>query len=305
MPQATTISAAPRLSVIIAAVNGWDLLGPTLEALDGQPERASIEIIVVAKFADQVREPLAAGPWPVRLIEGTAGATIPALRHQGVVASRADVVAILEDHVRVGPDWAGGMLDAHASGAWGAVGGAVENGREGLVNWAAFLCEYAKYMGPRADEATDDLPGNNISYQRSHLLRHAHLLAEGKWESWINDQLRADGIPLRGSSRAEVRHIKPFKLAHFLVQRFHFCRSYAGMRRPDQSWARRLIYGAGSTALPALLTLRLVRTVLEKGRHRLKLAAALPLIAVFFAVGATGEMLGYLIGPGRSLELVE
>jgi hypothetical protein len=303
MSQAPT--TAPRLSVIIAAVNGWDLLAPTLGALDAQPGRASIEVIVVAKHPDPIRDSLAAGPWPVTLIRGEAGATIPALRHQGVVASGADVVAILEDHVLVGPDWAAGMLDAHAEGTWGAVGGAVENGREGLVNLAAFLCEYARYMGPRADEATDDLPGNNISYRRSHLLRHAHLLAEGKWESWINDRLRADGVPLRGSSRAEVRHNKPFHLAQFLVQRFHFCRSYAGMRRPDQSWARRLIYGAGSTALPALLTLRLVRTVLEKGRHLPRLAAALPLITLFFTVGATGEMIGYLIGPGRSLELVE
>ena len=102
-----------------------------------------------------------------------------------------------------------------------------------------------------------------------------------------------------------VHHIKPFRLGYFLVQRFHFARSYAGMRRGDQSPARRLVYGLGSLALPALLTARVARTVLRKRRHLGRFVLASPLVALFLTVGACGEMIGYLFGPGASLEKVE
>jgi len=149
------------------------------------------------------------------------------------------------------------------------------------------------------------LPGNNIAYKRPHLLRHADVLLQGQWESWINDRLRADGVPIASTNAMVVHHIKPFRLGSFLVQRFHFARSYAGMRRVDQSPARRLAYGLGSLALPALLTARVARTVLRKRRHLGRFVLVSPLVALFLTVGAVGEMIGYLFGPGASLEKVE
>jgi hypothetical protein len=181
----------------------------------------------------------------------------------------------------------------------------VENGREGLVNWAAFFCEYTPYMAPVAEGESANLPGNNIAYKRPHLLRHAHELEQGRWESWINDKLRLDGVPIASTNKAVVRHIKPFRLGHFLVQRFHFARSYAGMRRVDQSPLKRLVYGVGSLVLPGLLMLRVTRTAMSKGRNLGRFAASMPLIALFYTVGAAGESIGYLIGPGDSLSRVE
>lgn len=296
---------APELSVVIASVNGWSVLGPTLRALDAQPERGRMEVVVVEAVGGATRERLRGHRPAVRVVEVEGREAIPRLRHRGVRASRGAVVAILEDHGEVAPDWAARVLEAHGEGDWGAVGGAVENGQGGLVNWAAFFCEYTAYMGPVPEGPADDLPGNNVAYRRPHLLRHADVLDQGRWESWIHDRLRADGVPLRSTNRMVVRHIKPFRLGHFLAQRFHFSRSFAGMRRVDQSPARRLAYGLGSLALPALLLARVARRVLAKGRHRGRFAACLPLVALFLAVGAAGEMVGYLLGPGRSLERVE
>jgi hypothetical protein len=296
-------AGAPDLSIVIASVNGWDMLGPTLDALDAQPERAAMEVIVVETVGGEVRRRLRKRQPPVELIESGRQA-IPRLRHRGVLRARGRLVAILEDHGRVAHDWAARVLEAHR-GPWGAVGGAVENGRDGLVNWAVYFCEYAPYMGPVVEGIADDLPGNNIAYKRSHLLRHADALEEGKWESWINDRLRADGVPIVSTGAMVVHHIKPFRLGYFLVQRFHFARSYAGMRRGDQSPARRLAYGLGSLALPALLMARVVKTVLKKRRHLGRFVLAAPLVALFLTVGACGEMIGYLFGPGQSLEKVE
>lgn len=293
----------PDLSVVVASVNGWDVLGPTLEALDAQPGRDRIEVIVVDALGGEARERLRARRPRVELIESDRR-PIPRLRHLGVCRARGRIVAILEDHGRVAPVWAASVLEAHR-GPWGAVGGVVENGRSGLVNWAAFFCEYTPYMAPVVEGEAADLPGNNIAYKRPHLMRHAHVLACGKWESWINDRLRADGIALASTNAMVVHHIKPFRLGDFLVQRYHFARSYAGMRRVDQSPTRRLVYGFGSPALPALLMARITRTVVQKRRHLGRFALASPLVALFLTVGALGEMIGYLFGPGSSLEKVE
>src|SRR5262249_46566880 len=199
--------------------------------------------------------------------------------------ARGRVVAILEDHARVDRGWAAALLKAH-EGPWGAVGGPVENGQGGLVNWAVYFCEYAPYMAPLREGEADDLAGNNVAYKPPHLRRPAGVLEEGKWESWLNARLRADGVPIAASNAMVVRHIKPFRLGYFLAQRFHFARSYAGMRRADQSRAKRLVYGFGSLALPALLTARVVRTVLGKRRHLARFALVSPLVVLFLTVGS-------------------
>ncbi|MFO0908372.1 MAG: glycosyltransferase [Isosphaeraceae bacterium] len=294
---------APELSVVIASVNGWHVLEPTLRSLEALAETARIEVIVVETVGGSTRRNLR-GQFPGVTVLESERLSIPRLRYQGVIRARGRLVAILEDHARLSPDWARTLLTAHRDD-WGAVGGPVENGRDGIVNWAVYFCEYASYMSPLPEGETTDLPGNNIAYKRPHLLRHARVLDEGKWESWINDRLRADGVRICADNRMVAHHIKPFRLGYFLRQRFHFARSYAGMRRRDQRWNRRIVYGLGSVVLPALLAVRVTRTVLSKKRHLGRFAVVSPLVVLFLTVGALGEMIGYLVGPGRSLERVE
>jgi hypothetical protein len=293
----------PALSVVIASVNGRHVLEPTLRALDALPERPYMEVIIVEAVGGETRARVREH-WPAVVTVESDRRSIPRLRYQGVLRARGRVVAILEDHARVSPAWASTLLQ-QLEGPWGAVGGPVENGQDGLVNWAVYFCEYAPHMSPVAEGEAVDLPGNNIAYQRPHLLKHARLLDDGKWESWINDRLRADGVGLASTNAMVVHHIKPFRLGYFLAQRFHFARSYAGMRRTEQSWPVRLVYGAGSIALPALLFARVVRTVVRKRRLLGRFLAVSPLVALFLTVGAFGEMVGYLLGPGRSLDKVE
>lgn len=297
--------AAPSLSIVIANVNGLDVLGPTLDSIDRLPGRDQIEVIVVSPAGGATRDRLRGRRRPVTIVPLDEKLPIPRLRYLGVREAKGDLIAILEDHAEVDAGWASALVAAHRDPEVGAVGGAVENGKAGLVNWAVFFCEYTTYMAPVPEGPADDLPGNNIAYKREHLMPHAHVLDEGKWESWVNDRLLADGVPLVSTNRAVVRHIKTFRLGYFLTQRFHFARSYAGMRRVDQSWIKRLAYGGGSMILPGLLLARVVRQALRKGRHLGRFAACLPLVALFLAVGAVGEMVGYLVGPGRSLERVE
>ena len=48
----------PELSVVIASVNGWGVLGPTLDAIDELPERERLEVVVVECLGESVRKKL-------------------------------------------------------------------------------------------------------------------------------------------------------------------------------------------------------------------------------------------------------
>src|SRR4051812_24921577 len=62
-------SDAPGLSVVVASVNGWELLGPTLRSLDALPERPGMEIIVVEAVGGETRRELRQHRPAVEVIE--------------------------------------------------------------------------------------------------------------------------------------------------------------------------------------------------------------------------------------------
>lgn len=295
----------PTLSIVIAAVNGPAVLDRTLRAIEQLPEKDRIEVLVVETPDSNICHVLAERSVQCRAVPGGSTADgIPRLRHRGVMAASGELIAILEDHVDVAPNWAATIFQVMADPAVAAVGGKVEAGQEGWVNWGVFLADYARYIGPVAEGVHADLPGNNIAYRREALLAHADALADGKWESWVNQRLAAEGRRLISTNRMVVRHCKHFRLSEFLRNRWHFGRSYAGMRISSLGPAKRAIYGAGSTILPLLLTVRATRLISSRDVSKARLAASWPLIALVMTVGAAGECVGYLFGPGRSLEHV-
>jgi len=295
---------SPRLSVVIAAVNGTECLRRTLQAIDRLPERDRIEVVLVETSETACGEFARDAAGPLVVVQGSIDEGIPRLRYRGVVASTGELVAIVEDHVDVAPDWARVIFETMADPTVSAVGGRVEPGRTGWIDSGLFLADYARYVGPVPEGDHADLPGNNIAYRREALLEHAGVLAEGKWESWVNGALAESGHRLVSTNRMVVSHCKGFTLGEFLNLRWHFGRSYAGMRLDRLSPARRFVHIVGSAALPAILTLRATRTLAQRRVSRITLARSWPLIALVMAVGAAGECVGYLFGPGRSLERV-
>jgi len=295
----------PSLSIVIAAVNGPAVLDRTLKAIEQLPEKDRVEVLVVQTPDTNVSSVLAGRSVQCHSVLGGSTADgIPRLRHRGVMAARGDLIAILEDHVDVDPNWAATIFQVMADPEVAAVGGKVEAGQEGWVNWGVFLADYARYIGPVAEGDHADLPGNNIAYRREALLAHAEALAEGKWESWVNERLATEGRRLVSTNRMVVRHCKHFRLSEFLRLRWHFGRSYAGMRISSLGPLKRAVYGAGSTILPLLLTVRATRLISSRDVSKARLAKSWPLIALVMTVGAAGECVGYIFGPGRSLEQV-
>jgi GT2 family glycosyltransferase len=291
------MSDAP-LSVVIASVNGMPYLGRCLDAL---AERAPEAEVVVADWTDAATRAEVAERWPhVKLLSFDEPMAIPELRAAGVFAATAPVVALIEDHCLVTPPWAERLIAAHADGH-GVAGGPIRNvATRRIRDWAAFFCEYSAVMEPMPRGPVSGLPGMNVSYGRDALAAVDDLLREGRWENWLHPRLQKRGFELWCEPDAVVEHDKDFDLGEFLSQRYHYSRSYAGMRNPELG-GRRILYALGTPLLIPLLYWRMAKAVFSRGRDRGRFLVATPLILLYVTVWAFGETVGYVFGGGRSL----
>ncbi len=288
----------PELSVVVASVNGFPYVGRCLDALS---ERApGVEVIVADSTDDQTRGRLREG-WPaVRLLTFDEPQTVPELRAAGIFAAAAPRVALIEDHCLVTSGWAGAAVAAHRAGR-AVVGGPVRNVvTERVRDWAAFFCEYSAFMEPLPEGETDDLTGMNVSYDRDAIAAIEDLLRDGRWETWLHPRLRERGFALYCAAEMVLEHDKGFGLREFLSQRWHYSRSYAGMRNASLG-RRRFLYALGTPLLPPLIYWRIARNVLSRGRLRREFLLATPLIFAYTVTWAVGEAVGYVFGGGSSL----
>lgn len=295
---------AVELSVVVPSVNGWSDLEGCLAALEAERSQTELEVLVADRIGETLRAQVRARfPW-VTLIEAAPGVTIPDLRAMAFARATGPSVAVIEDHVLVPPGWARQMLQAQARGEE-VVGGSVENAATArLVDWAAFLCEYSHLLPPLPDGPSDWLTGNNTVYRRALLDRYRAVTEQGRWENYLHDRMRDDGVTLFCRPAIRVGHKKHYTVWEYLSQRYLYSRSYAGARVAGAGLGKRLVYGLAALALPPLLFYRTVARIWGKRVHRGELVKSLPLLGLFLTGWAAGEMVGAWFGPGDALSKV-
>lgn len=292
------------LSVVVPSVNGWSDLSDCLRALMVAGKDVPLEVLVVDRLGEAVRERIRAEYPAVRILAAAPGTTIPQLRALAFEAATGDAVAVIEDHVLVPPDWARSLLAALATGE-DVIGGSVENAAtENLVDWAAFLCEYSPLIPPLPAGPVAAITGNNTVYRRTLLQRYRSVWTAGGWENRLHDAMRRDGIPLQQHPEIVVGHKMHYSVSGYMGQRYLYARAWAGDRVAGGSPLRRAGYGCAALLLPGLLWARIVRTVWRKGRHRRELIRSLPLLLLFVMAWGAGEVVGYWFGPGDALPRV-
>lgn len=296
--------SAPELSVVVPSVNGFADLERALEALERERSHTALEVLVPDRLGSALREQVGRRfPWAV-VLPAAPETTIPELRALAFRAASAPAVAVIEDHVLVPPGWSEAMLAALAEGA-DAVGGAVENAAtETVLDWAAFLCEYSQLLPPLPAGPVEGLTGNNTAYRRVPLDAARTAWEAGRWEDHLHAALRAAGCRLVQHPEIVVGHRKHYTVAEYTSQRFLFARAWAGMRAREWSGLHRGVVGLLALALPAVLYVRIARTVWRKRRHRAELVRSLPLLVLFVCAWGLGEVTGYIAGPGQALRQV-
>jgi len=288
----------PELSVVVASVNGLPYLA---ECLDSLARRAPDAEVVVADWTDDETRALVRHRWPqVTLLSFDEPKTVPELRAAGIAAATAPYVAVIEDHCLVTSGWPDAIVEAHRAGQH-VVGGAVRNVKTARArDWAPFFCEYSAFMEPLASGPVDDLTGMNVSYDRQALAAIADLLAEGRWESDLHPRLRERGFRFWSAPGAVIEHAKDFGFLEFASQRYHYSRSFAGMRAAARG-ARRLVFALGTPLLIPLLSWRIVRNVRSRPGYGPAFRRAAPLVLVYTTIWAFGELVGYTLGGGKSI----
>lgn len=292
---------------MIASVNGTDYVDECLRSLEDQTASDRAEVIVADCCGDPVTDLVRERHPSVKLLSFKERKTIPELRAIGMKQAQGEIVTLTEDHCLADRHWYERILEAHRT-YFGAIGGAVENDASirRTVDWAVFFCEYSQFMNPIPSGEVKDIPGNNTSYRREFLTHIADMLDAGSfWEGFLNARLQQKGIKLYSDPSIVVYHKKVFGLGYFFRQRYHYGRSFAGMRLGNASFTKKLIYAGFCAVLPALLVGRIGWRVVRKKRHLGKFVLASPLIVVFSLTWAWGEFVGYLFGPGESLLKVE
>ena len=294
----------PDLSVIVPAVNTLLDVVECLQALERQRDDVDLEVLVIVRNGPEVA---AAVPrlfsW-VRVMPVADSMTIPEMRALGFRESKGQAIAVIEDHVIVPHGWARQMLDALAQGHR-IVGGSVENAAtETLIDWACFLCEYSHCLPPLASGSVSWLTGNNVVYSRELIDSHRDIVEAGRWENYLHDTLRSEGVELHCRPEIVVGHKKHYTFGEYLSQRYYYARSYAGARVADAPVTRRVAYGVAALALPAILLFRTVTRIAKKRKHVGVLVKSIPMISVFVTSWGVGEVVGYLFGPGDSLAKV-
>lgn len=290
--------STPELSVVVASVNGFPYVGACLDSLRESCPEAEV---IVADWTDEETRRRIREDWPeVRLLSFAEPTPVPKLRAAGMAAASAPFVAVIEDHCVVRNGWADRLVQAHREGH-PVVGGSIRNGATSRIrDWAAFFCEYTEHMEPAPGGTVPSLPGMNVSYDRRAIAAMDDFLRRGLWETWLHPHLQQAGFGLYSDPQAALDHVRDFDVREFLPQRYHYARSYAGLRNPELGW-KRVVYFLGSPLLVPLMSWRIARNVLRRRRHRRELLAAAPLVLLYVVVWAVGEAVGYAFGGGQSL----
>ena len=131
----------PDLSVVVPAVNGRNILLDTLDALARQKGSVRLEVLVPERSGDDVRSAVAEYFPYVVMLPVDSLTPIPTMRRLAFERASGPVIAVIEDHVIVPPDWARSLVDT-VDEEHPVVGGWVYNAAtDRLVDRAAYLCE--------------------------------------------------------------------------------------------------------------------------------------------------------------------
>jgi hypothetical protein len=296
--------------VIVTIVDGGETLERCLEALVRQENPPGLEILV--PYDDSV--PHVSGlpqhfPTIVFLPMGAVQTGRPthsaAGQHElfdrrratGLAAATGELIAILEDRGVPRANWARQAVDVHARLPHAVIGGAIENGRDCVLNWAVYFCDFGRYQLPFEEGSRDYVSDVNICYKRRALDSTRELWATRYHETTVHWALQRAGETLYIHPGMVVDQMRgTLRLQDLLHERLGWGRLFAYTRAREMTRPRRLMFGMLAPFLPVVLLIRIIRGQFIKRRTLGRLATAWPIVMALLIAWCFGEGAGYVTG---------
>jgi hypothetical protein len=290
--------AADTLTAILVMPRGFAELTEALRHLQAQTRHEAIEVVLVHTPAHAGEIDRSAFAMFRRFVP-VAVARIPTVASAFVAAldeATSDVVAQVEDHVFLDPEWAAVVLSAHAQPS-AAVAPRMGNANPATaISWANFLASFAEAVAVRPVGPVDSGPGHNTSYKRAVLQQYrGELLSLYQSERTFHYRLRQDGHVILHEPRALLAHL------NISVPREALRHGFLGGVLFGAYRARHMpvVEKAARTALAPLVpplrlwrTLRMLLGTTSRTRPRIP-ATAWALLPVLLISHAAGEAVGY------------
>jgi len=309
--------STPFLSVVVAVVDGDAALRRCLTALRTQVAAPSMEILVPLDLSVAAVEALAAagdaghGPivrcLPMGRLETQHAPSSPLGQHElidrrrsaGLDAARGEIIAMVEDRAVPRSDWAATLLRLHRELPTLVIGGAIENGREALLNWAVYYCDFGRYQTPFEAGPRRHVSDVNVSYKRQALEMTRAIWQVRYHEPHVHGALaRAGEVPFASPDLVVEECRDNLTLGAVLRERFWWGRLFSSMRVSETSAVERVLLAGVSPFVPAVLFSRFLRDRVKKKTPVLQLFRVSPAVALLLSCWAAGEAVGYLLPPG-------
>jgi hypothetical protein len=230
-------------------------------------------------------------PWAT--VVAAPGELVPLQWRDGIDAASGEIVALTISQMIPAPNWIQTLREQHRT--YDAVGGAIDPAPGlRLVDWAEYFCRYSRDMSPFPASDHVDLAGDNAAYKRRALEQIREATREGFWEPVAHPALKRIGVTLWHTPEPVVRQGRSAGYSAFVQQRLHHGRLYGHQRGVNFSLPRNAIGVLGAPVVPFLMTLRVLRDVFDKRRHRGRALATLPILFSLNVVCAYAEARGHL-----------
>lgn len=297
----------PGMSIIVTIVDGGDVLRRFMDALVGQEDAPTMQILVpydatIPEIRELARDyPMAQfidmGPVPtVRPVTTAAGQheLYDRRRAAGLHQATGTLIAILEDRAPPRPDWARTMQRLHNELPWGAIGGAIECAPGDLLNWAFYACDFSRYGLPFQSGPRQWISDVNVCYKRRVIDDTKDIWRVRFNEAKVHWTLTERGETLYLTSEAVVDYKTPYtSLASVLPERFHWGRLFGHVRARHVPPLERFKLIATGPVIPFVLFVRHGRVQRRLGNFGRFLRAS-PLMLPLLAAWTTGEVWGYV-----------
>lgn len=270
--------ALARRAAELAALAGRYPIRPLIICRDGGDGSATITDPNVTIFAE-------------------GGETVPCRRLTALQQSRDEVLCMVEDTMQISGEWVESVMAAFRDKSVSAVWGPVKVSPQLAAPYRALgVLEYGRFMLPSAAAM---LPGCCMAFRRAALTAALTAADNGIVEHVVAAKIAAAGGEIRcHPGMTSVYEVEDAYGAR-LGTRFGHGRLYAGTAAAGKSALERTALAFRSLLVPAVLSLRAVRTISASKNIALSAPLLFWTMAMSCAWGA-GEICGWLAGPGDS-----